>query len=86
MEDPATCTLSRAVAAVPIKAMAAAVMVLGSALGPLLTGLLIDAGLGLETQSIGIAAFFLFATLCMTFGILRFRTDVPAYRDRLRYT
>ena len=69
-----------------IKAMAAAVMVLGSAIGPLVTGYLIDAGVGLEPQYVGIAAFFMGSTVCMAIGIVSFRTDVPAYRDRRRYT
>ncbi|GAA4221835.1 MFS family permease [Sagittula marina] len=54
-----------------IKAMAAAVMVLGSALGPGITGVLIDAGIGIETQYIGVAAFFVFATVCMVIGVRR---------------
>lgn len=62
-----------------IKAMAAAVMVLGSALGPLLTGSLIDFGVALDTQYIGVAVFFLLTTLCMAFGVLRFRHSVPSY-------
>lgn len=48
-----------------IKAAVAAVMVLGSAIGPGLTGWLIDAGIGFETQLYGIAASFVFAILVM---------------------
>ncbi len=59
-----------------IKAMAAAVMVLGSAIGPGLTGLLIDLGIGLETQFIGVAAYFLFTTMMMMIGIGRARVDL----------
>lgn len=69
-----------------IKAMAAAVMVLGSALGPLLTGNLIDFGLGLDRQYIGIAAFFMLSTACMTFGIVTYRNGVPSYRALRKYT
>ncbi len=69
-----------------IKAMAAAVMVLGSALGPLLTGALIDLGLGLEMQYLGVASFFLVATACMSLGILTYRSGVPSYRDLRKYT
>jgi MFS family permease len=54
-----------------IKAMAAAVMVLGSALGPGLTGVLIDLGVGIETQYVGVAAFFLFTTVLMWIGVSR---------------
>lgn len=54
-----------------IKAMAAAVMVLGSALGPGLTGGLIDAGVGIEVQYLGVAGYFIFATICMAIGVRR---------------
>ncbi|WP_299684610.1 MFS transporter [uncultured Tateyamaria sp.] len=60
-----------------IKAMAAAVMVLGSAIGPGLTGVLIDAGVGLETQYIGVAAFFIFTSVMMWIGISRSRSALP---------
>ena len=63
-----------------IKAMATAIMVLGSAIGPGVTGFLIDSGLGLERQFIGIAIYFLFATVLMWIGIRRYRSDLPAYR------
>ncbi|MDU8910922.1 MFS transporter [Aestuariicoccus sp. MJ-SS9] len=52
-----------------IKAMAMAVMVLGSAIGPGMTGVLIDAGLGIETQFLGIAAYFVFTTTMMAIGV-----------------
>lgn len=48
-----------------IKAAVAAVMVLGSAIGPGLTGWLIDAGIGLETQLYVIAGSFVFAILVL---------------------
>ncbi|MEM6481894.1 MAG: MFS transporter, partial [Pseudomonadota bacterium] len=54
-----------------IKAMAAAIMVLGSALGPGITGLGIDLGVGLETQYFFVAGFFAFATAMMAIGIRR---------------
>lgn len=54
-----------------IKAMAAAVMVLGSAIGPGLTGGLIDAGIGIESQYLGVAAFFIFSTVMMAIGVGR---------------
>jgi MFS family permease len=60
-----------------VKAMAAAVMVLGSAIGPGVTGVLIDAGIGLETQYLGVAVYFLLATASMATGIIRFRTALP---------
>ncbi|MEO9822397.1 MAG: MFS transporter, partial [Paracoccaceae bacterium] len=55
-----------------IKAMATAVMVLGSALGPFLTGILIDFGVGLETQYIGVAVYFLFTTALLYHGVTRY--------------
>jgi MFS family permease len=54
-----------------IKALAAAVMVLGSAIGPGLTGLLIDGGIGLETQYLGVAGFFVLTTGMMALAIPR---------------
>ncbi|MBV2359400.1 MFS transporter [Thalassococcus sp. CAU 1522] len=56
-----------------IKAMAAAVMVFGSAIGPGLTGLLIGIGVGLETQFLGIAAYFVMTTGLMVIGVAESR-------------
>lgn len=56
-----------------IKAMAAAVMVFGSAIGPGLTGLAIDLGFGIERQYLAVAGYFAFAAVMMTVGILRAR-------------
>jgi len=61
-----------------VKAMATAVMVLGSALGPGVTGSLITAGIGIETQMIGIAAYFLIACAMTGFGVASVRTRLPA--------
>jgi len=52
-----------------IKALATAVMVLGSAIGPGLTGLLIDLGISLEQQGFGIAAYFLATSVLMMVGV-----------------
>ncbi|MHA7850999.1 MFS transporter [Roseovarius sp.] len=60
-----------------IKAMAAALMVLGSAIGPGLTGLGIDLGLGIEAQYVLIAGYFVFATVMMGLGIARARPLLP---------
>lgn len=60
-----------------IKAMAAAVMVLGSAIGPLLTGVLIDWGVPLSTQYIWVAIFFAGTSAGMWFGVSRARTRLP---------
>ncbi|MDK3071791.1 MFS transporter [Sedimentitalea sp. JM2-8] len=59
-----------------IKAMAAAVMVLGSALGPGVTGLLIDLGIGLERQFVGISIYFLITSALMFAGIRKARADL----------
>ena len=48
-----------------IKAAAAALMVLGSAIGPGLSGWLIDAGIGFEVQQLGYAAIFAMAALVL---------------------
>ncbi len=48
-----------------IKAAAAALMVLGSAIGPGLSGWLIDQGVGFEQQQLGYAATFAFAALVL---------------------
>lgn len=60
-----------------IKAMATAIMVLGSAIGPGLTGSLIDLGFGLEYQFFWIAGYFAFATLTMLSGVWMTRKDMP---------
>jgi MFS family permease len=48
-----------------IKSAAAALMVLGSAIGPGLSGWLIDVGVGFEVQQLGYAAMFAFAALIL---------------------
>ncbi|MFW2542823.1 MFS transporter [Primorskyibacter sp. 2E107] len=55
-----------------IKATAAAVMVLGSALGPGITGGLIDFGVGIEMQYLGVAGYFIAATVFMVIGVGRY--------------
>ncbi|MGR3320556.1 MAG: MFS transporter [Pseudooceanicola sp.] len=54
-----------------IKAVAMAVMVLGSALGPGITGALLDAGISLSAQYTGIAAWFLCGVILMRIGMIR---------------
>jgi len=56
-----------------IKAMAAAIMVFGSAIGPGVTGVAIDLGIGIETQYIFVAGYFVFTTVMMTIGVRRAR-------------
>ena len=60
-----------------IKAMAAAVMVFGSAIGPAVTGFGLDFGVGIETQYIAVAVYFVFASIMMTIGIQRARPLLP---------
>jgi MFS family permease len=54
-----------------IKAAAAAVMVLGSAIGPALTGILLDFDISLNFQYIGISTFFVLSSLLMWVGVSR---------------
>ena len=49
-----------------IKAAAAALMVLGSALGPGISGVMIDAGIGIEVQMLGFAGCFVVAAILQT--------------------
>lgn len=60
-----------------IKAMAAAVMVLGSAIGPGVSGAGIDLGIGIETQFLWIALFFVLSTVLMLIGIRRAAPLLP---------
>ncbi|MEM9550906.1 MAG: MFS transporter, partial [Pseudomonadota bacterium] len=59
-----------------IKSMVAAVMVFGSAIGPGITGYLIDLGIGLEVQFLWIAGYFVLASLMMAAGITWARRDL----------
>lgn len=59
-----------------IKAMATAIMVFGTAMGPGITGLALDLGLGIETQFAIIAGYFGFSTLMMTIGVVRARPSL----------
>lgn len=57
-----------------IRSVATAVMVLGSALGPVFTGLLIDAGQLFPVQMPGFTVFIVLSCLCAGFGIAQVRT------------
>ena len=59
-----------------IKAAAAAVMVLGSAIGPAVTGVLLDYDLPLDTQYVAVSVFFGFSSLMMWAGVKRVRTHL----------
>lgn len=60
-----------------IKALAAAIMVFGTALGPGLTGALIDAGIDFPEQMTGIAAYFVVASALTALGVARASTELP---------
>ena len=60
-----------------IKALATAVMVLGSAIGPGLTGGLIDWGILFPDQMFGIALWFFGVTALLSVGLARARTLLP---------
>jgi len=61
-----------------IKAAAAAVMVLGSAIGPAVTGILLDYNLALDAQYVAISIFFGFSSLMMWTGVKRVGTRIQA--------
>lgn len=61
-----------------IKAAATSVMVLGSAIGPGLSGWLIDIGVGFEVQMLGYAASFVLAIIIMLGPLNRASNDLPA--------
>ncbi|WP_298968807.1 MFS transporter [uncultured Roseobacter sp.] len=61
-----------------IKAAAAALMVFGSAIGPGITGALIDLGISFPEQMIPIAAFYLIGAVLAGLGILRYQRDLPS--------
>ena len=63
-----------------IKAMGAAVMVFGTALGPGLTGWLIDLGLTFPEQMPAIAGYFLAASALAAIGVARAAPDLPRTR------
>ncbi|MEO0486765.1 MAG: MFS transporter [Pseudomonadota bacterium] len=61
-----------------IKAAATAIMVLGSALGPGITGMLITAGVGIETQFAWISVYFVGAGAILATGLWRYQRALPA--------
>ncbi len=56
-----------------IKSVAAALMVFGSAIGPGVTGALIDYGVNFPEQMLPIAVYYLIAAALATLGILKYR-------------
>lgn len=61
-----------------IKALAAALMVFGSAIGPGLTGALIDLGFPLPNQMLAIGLYFIVAAGLIAIGIRMVRADISA--------
>lgn len=60
-----------------IKALATAAMVLGSAIGPAISGVLIDRGIAFPDQMLGIAIWFLLASGLMWFGVSTAARSLP---------
>lgn len=61
-----------------IRALTVAVMVFGTAIGPVLTGALIDAGIAFPGQMVGIGLYFLAAAALVAVGVARARPLLPA--------
>ena len=61
-----------------LKAVATALMVLGSAIGPGLTGVLIDEGEPKSAQLTGMAIYFLATSVVIAAAVSVFRRDLPA--------
>lgn len=61
-----------------IKALATAVMVLGSAIGPWVTGALIDLGYGFPDQMVWIGLWFVAVFVLVAFAMARARRDLSA--------
>ena len=61
-----------------IKAAGAALMVFGSAIGPGITGALIDKGIDFPAQMIPIAVYYFIAAALAGLGIFRYQRDLPS--------
>ena len=60
-----------------IRAMTAACMVFGTAIGPGITGVLIDTGITFDRQMVAIAGLYVIATGCAALGVRRARGLLP---------
>ncbi|AXI44610.1 MFS transporter [Sulfitobacter sp. SK012] len=60
-----------------IKAVAAALMVFGSAIGPGVTGVLIDLGIVFPEQMLPISLFYVGAAILAAIGIIRYQRSLP---------
>ena len=64
-----------------IRAVAAAVMVFGTAVGPALTGALIDEGIPFPDQMLAISVYFLAAAVVFGLGTSRYAATLPVARE-----
>ena len=60
-----------------IKAVSTSIMVFGSAVGPGVTGVLIDVGLSFPDQMLGLSIYFLVAAACVWLAVTRASRDLP---------
>lgn len=61
-----------------IRALATSIMVLGSAIGPSLTGIFLDQGVTLDTQLAGMGAFIVCASILIAVVVRRSQPDLPS--------
>jgi MFS family permease len=61
-----------------IKALATSVMVFGSAIGPGMTGFVIDRGIDFPQQMQWIAVYFLASAAIATYAVAQVRHELPA--------
>lgn len=61
-----------------IKSVALSLLVLGTALGPGLTGVLLDLDVGIRTQFAALVLGFLLASVALRVGLVRARALLPA--------
>ena len=64
-----------------IKSVATAIMVFGSAIGPWITGALIDNGIAFEQQMIGLSAYFAAVIVIVFFGVRHASSRLPVSAD-----
>ncbi len=60
-----------------VRAIASSLMVFGSAIGPGITGQLIDLGVGYEAQMFGMSAYFAMAAVVLLTAYLKIRPQLP---------
>lgn len=60
-----------------IKSISTAAMVFGSAIGPAITGVLIDAGIPFPSQMWGFSVWFVASSALLAFGVIKARSNLP---------